>query len=798
MIVARPEHGANFVLGHMRAHMPNTAWVDLAQRDDLDEIEQGNHFISAVNRDIGHPRLPPGLTLCNALTTFRRYARRKATTHLLVSGVPADSAFLANALRQDPAVLKVTAVCSEWEDREDVVTVTAAELALTEQEASRWPDTGLTPEELTQAWQASGGVLVPFLLACSDMAETLPPLIPGPEKPELLPGQGVEVPPELVFEALMHEERWTSALDLALAVLPERAIEVLEPAAHDHHQLGQQHRLYTIISELPEGDRSSLTALFWLLSSSLRLGKQEKHRQEIAACLARHEAPDLRALYAGTMLAYDQGIEEARRAYEMQRTPLTAFQYGRMLLDLPQSLEILHESVRLAEQSGRPYEVARNVEALATKLLKAGQYQSAEHWASYGLQTINKHNLMDKYRQLLLLNAWAFARLMLGKTAGLEDVLRTNTLGRESGLQVSARHLFRSTTADYLLATDRTTEALPIYEELLEEASRRERPQFLYGIARCLLSLGQREQAAQLVDQHLTLQEGADPTATYYGLIARALTRLDQQPRDAERDALTVFNDARAPMWTRLQASLTLAAIYLQQNDTLSAREALNKHQNVLSTLGHTGRSLLAPNHPPFDQVWGLIAHLDEDIEVRLLGSPARVYHKQQVVNVTPRMQEALAIILLSPNPVTLDQFMDAMGETERRPLQVLLSKLRALLPLSKAPLTLEAFYWCDAQQLLHACERHDPKAALELYRGPLLPFSDSPGVVEMREQIEEALRRCVIRHGDAEDVLGLAQKTHDDLELWETAQQRADPATPQADLIAARIQRLQSEYALN
>src|SRR5690606_1169382 len=251
VMAAGPEHGTHFVLGQIRALHPHTVWVHLPHRAGLDAVEQGHLLITAVNKAFGR-RLPPhGLSLDKALAALRLYARPKHTTNLLISNAQAGCAFLEAALKQNPQVLKVTAACHAWEDREGVVTVPAEDLLLSEEEALRWPGTGVPEEVARAAWRDSGGVLVPFLLACSEAAEVPPPLMPGADKPEFLPGQEVTVPPELLFEALVLQERWASALELALAMLPERAGEVLEQAGHAYHQLAQHQRLYTLIGELP-------------------------------------------------------------------------------------------------------------------------------------------------------------------------------------------------------------------------------------------------------------------------------------------------------------------------------------------------------------------------------------------------------------------------------------------------------------------------------------------------------------------------------------------------------------------
>lgn len=84
---------------------------------------------------------------------------------------------------------------------------------------------------------------------------------------------------------------------------------------------------------------------------------------------------------------------------------------------------------------------------------------------------------------------------------------------------------------------------------------------------------------------------------------------------------------------------------------------------------------------------------------------------------------------------------------------------------------------------------------ALSLCKGPLLPESDAPGVVEAREHIEESLRQAVLASRDPEALIHLATRNDGDLELWEEAARWLSSNDPRRPLVNARIRRIRRSW---
>ncbi len=97
----------------------------------------------------------------------------------------------------------------------------------------------------------------------------------------------------------------------------------------------------------------------------------------------------------------------------------------------------------------------------------------------------------------------------------------------------------------------------------------------------------------------------------------------------------------------------------------------------------------------------------------------------------------------------------------------------------------------------LRALSGRDLEQALALYQGPLLPWSQAPGVEALRLELEETLRRAVLASGDQEALFLLAERLGEDLEVWEALLEGLSPEDPRYPIARARVERLRREYGV-
>lgn len=123
-------------------------------------------------------------------------------------------------------------------------------------------------------------------------------------------------------------------------------------------------------------------------------------------------------------------------------------------------------------------------------------------------------------------------------------------------------------------------------------------------------------------------------------------------------------------------------------------------------------------------------------------------------------------------------------------------SRLRNTIPLTSRPYKIAVPFRADFLELMAFLGQGRVRQALNLYRGPLLPASEAPAVVELREHIDESLRQAVLASGDHEAMLELANRTDSqDLELLEAAASYMSPNDPQWPLLRARIRQIQRDW---
>lgn len=94
----------------------------------------------------------------------------------------------------------------------------------------------------------------------------------------------------------------------------------------------------------------------------------------------------------------------------------------------------------------------------------------------------------------------------------------------------------------------------------------------------------------------------------------------------------------------------------------------------------------------------------------------------------------------------------------------------------------------CDAVDLLAALEAGDTTTAVQLYRGPLLPESDTPGIVEWREYLEVGVRTAVLASDNVEHALRYGERALDDIEVHEHALRLLPGTDTRRAVAAARL----------
>lgn len=179
-------------------------------------------------------------------------------------------------------------------------------------------------------------------------------------------------------------------------------------------------------------------------------------------------------------------------------------------------------------------------------------------------------------------------------------------------------------------------------------------------------------------------------------------------------------------------------------------------------------------------------------IRLETLGA-SRLLRAGRPVGVRPRQVEILTLLALEPEGFTPDRLRDAVyGDrpVSSSTLKADVSHLRRATDggIADRRYMLTRPIGCDAVDLLAAIEVGDIAAALRLYRGPLLPGSETPGIVQWREYIDVVLRTAVLSARHADYAFRYGRHRPDDIEIHEHALRLLPPDDARRALVTARL----------
>ena len=103
-----------------------------------------------------------------------------------------------------------------------------------------------------------------------------------------------------------------------------------------------------------------------------------------------------------------------------------------------------------------------------------------------------------------------------------------------------------------------------------------------------------------------------------------------------------------------------------------------------------------------------------------------------------------------------------------------------------------------DSGQVLNCLQRGAHRIALEIYRGALLPKSEAPGIIELRERVSSLMREAVLTDGSAETLLKYAElpEARADVGVRRAALKLLPARSPKRAAVVADLERLEAELS--
>ncbi|MFF4822636.1 GAF domain-containing protein [Streptomyces sp. NPDC001312] len=200
--------------------------------------------------------------------------------------------------------------------------------------------------------------------------------------------------------------------------------------------------------------------------------------------------------------------------------------------------------------------------------------------------------------------------------------------------------------------------------------------------------------------------------------------------------------------------------------------------------------ALLAPRRPAADAA-----------ELTALGrDEARLVVGGRGVRLSRRHSEILVLLARHPEGLTGDELLCALYEDESVTpvtLRAELARLRRVLGpglLSSRPYRLAVPVGSDVAVVQHRLETGAVAAAAAAYSGPLLPGSQAPSVVRLRQRLADGMRSALIARRDPDLLADWAHAPwgEDDLDVW-----RALVAVLPTATARARLAALEAELAV-
>ncbi len=176
-----------------------------------------------------------------------------------------------------------------------------------------------------------------------------------------------------------------------------------------------------------------------------------------------------------------------------------------------------------------------------------------------------------------------------------------------------------------------------------------------------------------------------------------------------------------------------------------------------------------------------------------------------RTVSLSARHSEILAILGNHPSGLSADDLCAQLypGDGSAVTLRAEMVRLRKVLhglspdavPESR-PYRLPVELLPDSGQVLSCLQRGAHRIALEIYKGAVLPRSDAPGVVQLRERVSHLLREALLSDGSVDSLLKYAElpEARYDVDLRLAVLKLLPPRSPKRAAVVADLERIETD----
>lgn len=808
IVSAGDASGIHHIVADLRTPTSSPIWLKLEEADSEDLRSVANKLSRAVERFAGGPVFGVGLPVEHGIAKLVKFQDLLGPYLIVISRAHFNVAAVSAICSLADHGASILLVVPDWLERRHMaactptrwIDETALRLSLDE---VRTLTEGHMPEgDALQLAEHCGFRFGLFMEQfCRHVG--LPPLLSPEPDGYSFQGDVLDMAdPEIVLNALKRRGALMDAFELSAREFPWRAAEFVDEVGSRYAVEGLNTRFKATLERLPRSVLEGSDSLMrWWFSSATNLNQHRELRPTIERYLETNGAPELRALYAAAFPS-PALLAETQRAVEQRETVVTLRMHGFALAHLgsgDKGLKVLMRALAMAEAFGDVDQTVATATDICNSLIKRGFYRDAHEWAEWALEHHYAASSRDDLRRLSVMGLLVFARILTDQPVGLEQLV-AELSATEKYLGIPGAEAVVSTVGDWYAINDQWQLAAERYQSYLDSVSTGQYPFVAPDIVIALVRTGRRDDALRIGLRARSVSKGLDDLTSTMGALSYALAIVDERPTEAESTLLGVITILAgcSEAYRLAQASVAIASLRLRAGDAVGAREALMVSKAGLSELGRSGWRLLAGSESQAAVLQSLYSQEDPLLEIRLLGDRS-VVRGGTVYSLTARCAECVAVLASKPEGMTGEHLaVSVHGDwADKDTLRSALARVRTVVPLSSRPYSISVPYRADFLELLEHLKAGQLRQALSLYKGQLLRDSDAPAIVELREQIDEALRQAVLQSEDGEAMLELARRTdEDDLELLEGAYRCISRSDPQSPLLRARIRQLRRQWA--
>lgn len=606
--------------------------------------------------------------------------------------------------------------------------------------------------------------------------------------------------PAQIVDGFVNRAMWTAAFDWSCMWTPDRLPAIIGQAGNALFNQGEHAYLLGRLSGVPSEIKNHPELAFWRFAAASAVGQQWLLMPRVRQILLQAEAPQLRATVAMAHPGLDM-LSETSRAIAGAETPVTLRAHGFALgmqgeRDMP--LVMFREAMRLAEFEGAHHLVIACGIDIAQLEIRRGRYHEAANWARWAVSEMVRRKVRDHTRRLSAVATLAYVTLLIGDAAEARAILDGVEAGAEL-INVPGLEALVSTMGDVDLVTGDLGRSESMYQMHFEAAPMEVSAVTALDLVALRLAQNDLDQAEMIADRAYVISRGGSVQERALGQLLRGMVwarKLDENAATELRAALdallqegTAVHIAQAACWA--------AICKFESNDHVAATKILSDYATYLDPLSDSGWQLLSANHPRLAELRAVNAKSRATIGLQFLGGQHLQTQSGQV-QLSKRNSEIIALLAANPEGLSAERLHAYQhgdeGDASRT--KVAVSRLRKVLPISSSPYRIDLPFRADFVELLDCLASGDFQAALNLYRGVLLPGSDAPAIIDLRQFIEESLKQAILASNDSDALIQLGTTLDADLEVWLSARASLPPTDYRQSAITARIRRIRANWS--